>query len=297
MSALFLRSVALFAFTGLAIACSSSSQGEKVGTTESRAIVTQEQADRAFKIAEGIDYLPWGYTADGCYARALYMSMELAVERIPSSNQYIYATGDGALMPVNGPTWGWHVAPMVKVTAEGTPMIIDPSLFSAPEVARSLDAWVTRNNPTPAKSYGLALVQGSHYWPIGHLVDTAPIASFADLDAFQGKDIESACGIAWDYLAKEEPAPADDALATKRGKLIDRTKSLITGLHAVEELSDLDADKLSCGGHADGTADKKADTKDDAKPADDKTDDPATDPPADVPADPPAAGDDDDTKP
>ena len=123
------------------------------------------------------------------------------------------------------------------------------------------------------------------------------IASFADLDAFQGKDIESACGIAWDYLAKEEPAPADDALATKRGKLIDRTKSLITGLHAVEKLSDLDADKLSCGGHADGTADKKADTKDDAKPADDKTDDPATDPPADVPADPPAAGDDDDTKP
>jgi hypothetical protein len=289
MSVLSLRSVALFAFTGLAVACSSSSQGEKVGTTEQRAIVTQEQADRAFKIAEGIDYLPWGYTADGCYARALYMSMELAVERIPSSNQYIYATGDGALMPVNGPTWGWHVAPMVKVTAEGTPMIIDPSLFSAPEVARSLDAWVTRNNPTPAKSYGLALVQGSHYWQIGHLVDTAPIASFAELDAFEGKDIESACGVAWDYLAKEEPTPSADALATKRGKLIDRTKSLITGLHAVEKLSDLDADKLSCGGHADGTADKKP-------AADDKTDAPA-EPPADVPATPPAAGDDDDTKP
>lgn len=240
------------------IACSSAAGGdEPVGSSESRAIVTQAQADEAYKIVAGIDYLPWGYTDDGCYARALYMSMELAIKKIPSSSQYMFATNGGALRPKDGPVWGWHVAPMIKVTATGTPMIIDPSLFAAPEQVRSLDTWIARNNPTPAKDYGLALIQGSHYWKINQLVDTAPIDSFAKLDPFQGADIESACDVAWRYLEDETPAPTADALTKKRAALIERTKVLINGLVAVEKLSDLTADKLSCGGHADGTADKK----------------------------------------
>jgi hypothetical protein len=246
----------LLLLTGSVVACQSApaDTDEPVGAAEQRAVVTPEQADRAYTIVSGIDYLPWHYTADGCYARALYMSMELAIERIPSSSQYIYATNGGSLRPVNGPVWGWHVAPMIKVTATGTPMIIDPSVFSAPEVVRSLDAWVTRNNPTPAEDYGVALVQGSHYWQINQLVDTQPISSFAELDPFQGKDIESACEIMYNYLADETPAPTEAALTRKRGELVDRTKKLITGLQNVEKLSDLTAATLSCGGHANGTA-------------------------------------------
>ena len=58
----------------------------------------------------------------------------------------------------------------------------------------------------------------------------------------------------------EAPAPTADALATKRAALIERTKTLITGLRNVEKLADLTADTLSCGGHANGTADKKEET-------------------------------------
>lgn len=270
MSALHLRGVAaLLLLSSAVVACQTTTDSEPVGSSESRAIVTQAQADRAFEIARGIDYLPWGYTSDGCYARALYMSMELAIERIPSSSQYIYATNGGSLQPQNGPVWSWHVAPMVKVTATGTPMIIDPSLFSAPTVARSLDSWIERNNPTPAADRGLALIQGSHYWQINQLVDSEPIATFAELDPFQGQDIESACDVAWRYLALEQPAPSAGAITNKRTQLIDRTRKLINGLIAVDKLSDLTADKLSCGGHADGTAPATTDetTQNNAIPA------------------------------
>lgn len=245
--------VALLILSSAIGACQTRVEDEPVGSSESRAIVSQAQADRAFEIARGLDYLPWGYTADGCYARALYMSMELAVERIPSSAQYIYATNGALLMPdsVNGPAWSWHVAPMIKVTATGTPMIIDPSLFRAPEVAHSLDSWIQRNHPTPnPDDYVVALIQGSHYWQFGQAVDTEPISSFAELDPFQGADIENACEVAWDYIGREQPHPTDDALAAKRDKLVDRTRSLVTGLVAVDKLSDLTADALSCGGHA-----------------------------------------------
>lgn len=249
-----LSALLLLAATSVVACQSAAGSDEPVGSSESRAVVTQAQADRAYQIVRKIDYLPWGYTDDGCYARALYMSMELAIERIPSSSQYIFATNGGALRPEGGPVWGWHVAPMIKVTATGTPMIIDPSLFGAPEVVRSLDTWVARNNPQPAADRGLALIQGSHYWKINQLVDTQPISSFAELDPFQGEDIESACDVAWRYLSLEGPAPSDAALTAKRASLIERTRTLITGLRAVDKLSDLEADKLSCGGHADGTA-------------------------------------------
>lgn len=225
-------------------------EGEAVGTSEARAVVTQEQADRAFAITKGIDYLPWGYTADGCYARALYMSMELAAERIPSSAEYVVADTGAVLSPGGGVTWGWHVAPMIKITATGTPLIIDPSLFQAPEQARSLDTWVERNNPIPSGAYHTYLLQGSTYWATNHLVDTTPIGSFAELDPFHGSDIESACSVAFSYLGYEQPLPAPNVTAAKRSKLVARTRTLVDALNRVGKLDDLVSSDLSCGGHA-----------------------------------------------
>jgi hypothetical protein len=235
------------ALAGLATACAApADHDEPHGSTVQRAIVSESQATRAFEIAGGIDYLPWGYTADGCYARALYMSMELAIERIPSSSEYIVADDNAVLDPGNGIQWGWHVAPMVKIGADGVPTIIDPSLFSAPEVARSLDAWVQASNPVPAGAYKTYLVQGSHYWQSNNRVDNAPIGSFAELDPFHGEDIESACGVAYTYLEREQPAPTADALDAKRQHLVARTRELIDGLHAVGKLDDLASADLKC---------------------------------------------------
>src|SRR5688572_8443901 len=58
--------------------------------------VTQSIAERAFEVVAKIDYLPFANVADGCYARAYVIAMELAAERIPSSVQYAAASGAGS---------------------------------------------------------------------------------------------------------------------------------------------------------------------------------------------------------
>ncbi len=51
-----------------------------------------ETLEKASRIANATrDYLPYYYTADGCYARALFVSVELALQGIASNQQYIGA--------------------------------------------------------------------------------------------------------------------------------------------------------------------------------------------------------------
>jgi hypothetical protein len=116
-------------------ACSAVSD-EGLDSARSHAIVSRADANTAFEIVRGIDYLPFGHTRDGCHARALYMSMAIAAEGIPTSAQYIHAKweDDGILAPTESIRWNFHVAPMVQIGTGGTPMILDPSLFTGPVI-------------------------------------------------------------------------------------------------------------------------------------------------------------------
>ena len=63
------------------------------------AVVTGGTFGRASAIVRGIDYLPFEYQADGCYARALYMGMELAAEGIESNAIFVFAKDEAHELP------------------------------------------------------------------------------------------------------------------------------------------------------------------------------------------------------
>jgi hypothetical protein len=210
-----------------------------VGSTEQDARVSPSDAQRAFAIVQGVDYLPFAYKADGCYARALYMSMELAAARIPSSSQYI----EGDLEPNSTISWRYHVAPMLQVIGEDHETILDPSLASGPV---ALNQWIALDNPIG--QYTMFYVPGSRYVASIDLNDPSQyngpmISSFAELPAFQVTDIQDACNVMYNYLGQEMPARTD-----LQPKLVQRTQDLLPLLDGVGKLSGYTAGmQLSCG--------------------------------------------------
>lgn len=212
------------------------------GIAEQSARVTPQQAQLAAQLVDSTRaYLPFAYTEDGCYARALYMSMELASRRVPSSAQYL----TGELYPSASVQWGWHVAPMVEVDGTTGRTILDPSL--APTGPIALNEWIRRSNPRGA--YELFWTLGSTYYLTGFYTPNAQalpvIQSFAELAPFQKSDVEHACGVMSDYLSYE--GRSDES--QKRALLIGRTRSLANRLLGVGKLSGYQAQgTLRCGG-------------------------------------------------
>lgn len=244
-----LRSLTLCC-TALLAACGNSSVDisddvgplDDFGISEQSARVTQQQAQLAAQLVDSTRaYLPFAYTEDGCYARALYMSMELASRRVPSSAQYL----TGELYPSASVQWGWHVAPMVEIDGTTGRTILDPSL--APGGPITLAEWIRRSNPQG--SYQLFWTLGSTYYLTGFYTPNDQalpvIQSFAELAPFQKGDIEHACGVMSDYLSYE--GRSDEA--QKRALLIGRTRSLANRLLGVGKLTGYQSQgALRCGG-------------------------------------------------
>ena len=244
-----LRSLTLCCAVALA-ACGNSSVAisddvlalDDFGISEQSARVTPQQAQLAAQLVDSTRaYLPFAYTVDGCYARALYMSMELASRRVPSSAQYLR----GELNPSASVQWGWHVAPMVEIDGTTGRTILDPSL--APGGPIPLEEWIRLSNPRG--SYQLFWTLGSTYYLTGFYTPNDQalpvIQSFAELAPFQKSDLEQACGVMSDYLSYE--GRSDEA--QKRALLIGRTRSLANRLLGVGKLSGYQSQgALSCGG-------------------------------------------------
>ncbi|MCU0697609.1 MAG: protein-glutamine glutaminase family protein [Myxococcaceae bacterium] len=214
---------------------------DDLGVSEQSARVTPQQAQLAVQLVDSTrGYLPYAFTEDGCYARALYMSAELAARRVPSSAQYL----TGELYPGNGVTWGWHVAPMVEVDGTRGRTVLDPSLATQGPI--TLDEWVRRSNPLGP--YELFWTLGSTYYLTGFYTPNAQalpvIQSFAELAPFQRSDLEHACGVMSEYLSYERAANE----AQKRALLIGRTRSLANRLLSVGKLSGYQTNgTLRCG--------------------------------------------------
>lgn len=215
---------------------------DDLGVSEQNARVTQQQAQLAAQLVDSTRaYLPYAFTEDGCYARALYMSMELASRRVPSSAQYL----TGQLSPSASVSWGWHVAPMVEIEGTSGRTILDPSL--APGGPITLNEWIRRSNPRG--SYELFWTLGSTYYLTGFYTPNAQaepvIQSFSELSPFQRSDLEHACGVMSEYLSYE--GRPDEA--QKRALLIGRTRSLANRLLGVGKLTGYQSQgTLRCGG-------------------------------------------------
>src|SRR5262245_55851675 len=119
-------------------ACTAVGEDDAVPTTQD--IVTKDVFQRAFATLDRVDYLPFEYTADGCYARAFYMSMELASQSIESNAVFalqrhgVDGAPDGP-QPMFGPSaWGFHTAPLLEVGTpdRAEPFVVDPAIGHTP---------------------------------------------------------------------------------------------------------------------------------------------------------------------
>ena len=104
-----------------------------------REVISCVDAVEAFDKLAGMRNIAYGYTDDGCYARAHLMCRQLVDMDIVPEKAWAFETKDRELV-VNYPngkeqTWWFHVAPVVNVDMlNGTTakMVLDPSMFDGP---------------------------------------------------------------------------------------------------------------------------------------------------------------------
>jgi hypothetical protein len=215
-------------------ACSSPSEATRDGQQKSE---TATVFDEMFTVVQGIDYLPFQYKIDGCYARALYMSMELASNQMESNALFVFAP-QGQSLVVGNVQWGYHVAPMIEVSDDAgslTPTVIDPSLSTQPLTAQAWIAQMGYPYPDQPDYPTTLMVPGSDYAPneaeAEQTFQNVDLPNFADLPAFHLADISNACAVMYTYIADEGQLPGvTEDVASKQSRLVARTGQLVQAL-------------------------------------------------------------------
>ncbi len=235
----------------LALASCAKEQGQ----SQLDAHVTLDQFQRANQIISRIDYLPFGYTADGCFGRSFYMSMELAAESIPSSAQAVnicapdepdlYTNPDNLLRLADGTAWSWHVAPLVVL--DGREYVIDPSMSAVP--MRRVDWMAYMSHQLPVNFNLVTATDPSK----GRLQDAQcdqdlgyelMVGSFDEMAAFEAPNVASHCSYMHAYISRLTSV-SEATKAAMQVRLIERTKYLVSRLkelQKLEEFSQIDYD-------------------------------------------------------
>lgn len=241
------------------VACggSASSDDGSAAPADEQDWVVQSTFTRAYGIVQGIDYLPFQYKVDGCYARALYMSMELAAQGMESNAIFAFAR-QGTALTVGPIQWGYHVAPMLEVGTDAqhlVPFVIDPALSNEPLTAAQ---WVGdmgfTQQTTPTTMPYMLIVPGSDYAPSEAVADIAhrdqDTPDFADLPPFKESDVQSACSVMFNYIALE-PGSTPETISLKQQKLVTRSSALVAALRGNRKLTeDFTFSPTQCaGGH------------------------------------------------
>jgi hypothetical protein len=249
------------------IACSTSDNwAEEQATTE--APLTERDWGRAISYLNGLDYLPWGYTDDGCYARAIYYTMNLAAEGISANHVYIIARDDQHGLGSTG-RWRYHVAPLVSRDATNELVVLDPVYSRSPLGLRD---WYDRQSNwegTPNAPI-LKVAPGTTYGdrsgtevPDPRNASTSafrePVA-FANMPSFDMSKVNAACSIMHSYIDRDTTTNADQK-AAKHHALSRDTKRLVTSLVDLRKLGSASGLDASCIAHAPELASCPADTR------------------------------------
>jgi uncharacterized Zn-binding protein involved in type VI secretion len=170
--------------------------------------LTPAQAQWLYEYLKSQKDIPFGYSKDGCFARADRMCNDIAALGIPVQKQWVFATDESGQLKTPGggsPTgtgWDWHVAPVVPVQQPGggtQPMIFDPSIGSPSTGAfqrpLTVDEWLTRQHVDPAKvdtdTTGIGTYRRGFSTKRGtrraEFPPKSPDASQEDLDEFRRK--------------------------------------------------------------------------------------------------------------
>ncbi len=242
--------------------------------TDLSAFVSDEQLNEAYHVVKKTqEYLPYSYTTDGCYARSLYMSMELAAKDIPSSALYLF----GDLNYGKGLSWKYHTAPILTKSSNpniDNSFIFDPSLFAEAvtvrEWYRRVDLYAENTSPqsntwqlyiTEAGKPDVVAVENRPFYPIGARTplqlenDLEKIFSSFDMidsiahqSPFLTSKIENDCRDLYIFLGMEIKH-TEKHRKNKRIELVKRTKQLLEVLEAKQRLI-VDKNPISCGGEA-----------------------------------------------
>jgi hypothetical protein len=201
--------------------------------------LAQEDFDATVQHLTALPWLPWAYTTDGCYARALYYSMLLATKGVPTNHLYVIAL-PGA--PPLGGIWAWHVAP--SVTKDGDPnhvYVLDP-VYDQTKALTNVE-WVAHQgyaDPASSRYPSLHIHPGNSYLDQFNrrtpLVNPAePDAShykeptFAAMPAFEMDDVSHACQVMHRYI-DWEPGSSNDVRSEKHRSLARETQRLVAQL-------------------------------------------------------------------
>lgn len=209
-------------------------KSQNIGSTPN-SFITEDQLGTAMKVIGKIDYLPFRFDKDGCYARSLFMAMELASVEVPSSSQFAFAPQNGSLRLPNGTQWGYHVAPMVTVLQEPgkppadpdvlrEPFILDPALDSLKPMYRS--EWVAMmGNQASLRAVPGSIADSEE---VKKRNQDEVISRLSDMPPFDLNMIDSYCGVLKSYLNKV----GDDSYTVnkKQQKLMTRTAEMVVQL-------------------------------------------------------------------
>lgn len=239
----------LLALAGAAPACAPADEEGAEASTLSDAL-TERDWNRAVRYLGNLTYLPWGYTEDGCYARAIYYSMNLAAEGVASNHVYIIAQ-PGYGLGSSG-RWRYHVAPLVSRDATNELLVLDP-VYDARAAIR-LDRWATmqsRYAPGTEHAPDLRVAPGTSYGYVGSGelvrdvrnpdVDAFSEPDLARMPAFSMSNINSACHVMHSYIDREGSATKD----AKHATLSRETRRLVTALASRGKLEGNAADLTS----------------------------------------------------
>lgn len=243
-------------------------------TSDTSAFVSPNEAVEAFDIIQKIDYLPFTYIEDGCYARSLYMSLELAAVGIPSSALYVY----GALQPTPSVTWSYHVAPLLQLkNSRREPWVLDPAFESQPltrtqwinanfaESTTSNYYWIARDTKTRIRAGSAYFEETGRTDPYdtqtsklfdprtdssGAVVGVIPrpidprvlIPDFEAMPTFLSSDIHSACTVMYDFIRAEK-------VNDPSGKISRLLRSTTRLIKAVSSLDKLTRDRVDGSGN------------------------------------------------
>lgn len=189
--------------------------------------LSEADFDATVQHLTALPYLPWAYTPDGCYARALYYSMALATHRVPTNHLYIVAQPGATLAG----RWSYHVAPSVTLDSEGSRLYVLDPVFDATR-ALTVGEWASLQGysdprasdyPTlhvhPGNTYGLV------HSPRRPLDGPEPVdparfrePSFSALGAFEVDAIEHACRTMQRFVELEAGAGQDERPDERRDK-------------------------------------------------------------------------------
>lgn len=220
-----------------AAACAVPVHDDDVSSTQDS--LTERDWGRAISYLGSLDYLPWGYTDDGCYARAIYYTMNLAAEGIASNHVYIIAK-DGAHGLGSTGRWFYHVAPLVSRDSTGELRVLDPVYSTQPLL---LSDWYDRqsrweNTPdapilkvAPGTTYG---DRSGTQVPDPHAASTAAFReppSFASMPSFSIGVLNSACNVMHRYIDLDTTTSAARKVQKHQGLSRD-SQRLVTELAA-----------------------------------------------------------------